>query len=98
MERDGLWGTFEALETGDAILPPVFPWIRFWNCTHRALLDTLEAMGTILCDKPFQYSNTRHNRKESPQRTEVSAPEPFPDNPQSQDNDKKEKDHKVDLE
>jgi hypothetical protein len=58
MERDRLRGTFEALETGDAILLPVFLRIRFRNRAHRAILYTLETVGTILCDKPFQYTKT----------------------------------------
>ncbi len=58
MERDSLRGTFEAFETGDAILLPVFLWTRFRNCAYRAILYTLEAVGTILCDKLFQYTET----------------------------------------
>jgi hypothetical protein len=98
VERDGFGGTFKAFETGDAVLLPVFLRIRFGNRPHRALLHTLQALGAVLRDKTPQDSETRHDGKESPQGTEVAAPESFSHDPQAKDHDKKEKDQKVDLE
>jgi hypothetical protein len=97
VERDSLRGTFKAFETGDAILLPVFLWTRFMDCAHRALLHTLLAVGAIFCDKTPQYSETRNDGEEGPQRTEVAAPESLFHHPQGKDHDEKEKDQKIHL-
>jgi hypothetical protein len=92
VERNGLGRTFKAFKTSDAVLLPVFQWSFFGDCTNRAFLHTLLAMGAVIIHIPSQNTKTRKDREESPQRAKITTPEPFPHYSQSKDDDEDDKD------
>ncbi len=76
----------------------VLQWKFFRDCTNRAFLYTLLAMGAVIGYGPSQNTETRKDREKSPQRTKITTPEPLTDHSQSKDDDKDDKDEEIDLE
>ena len=91
MERNGLGRAFEAFETGDTVLLAVLLGRFSRDRSHRTLLHTLLAAGTIIRYKPLENSKPGTDREEGAERTEVTTPESLPDDSKDEDSDKKRK-------
>ena len=97
-ERDGLRRTFEAFETGDAVLLAIGLGGFLRDGSHGTVLDAFQAAGALRGHRSSEDSKTGGDGKEGSQRAEIPAPESFPDDPQGQDADEDDEDEKVDLE
>jgi hypothetical protein len=97
MKRNGLGRAFEALQTGNTVLLAVLLGRFSRDRSHRTLLHTLLATGTIIRYKPLEDAKPGTDREEGAERTEVTAPESLPDDSQGEDSDKKKKDEEIHL-
>ena len=90
--------TFEAFETGDAILLAVVFRSLLRDSFHRTLLHTLLTVSAIIGDRSFENPETGKNREKSPEGAEITTPEPLPDHSEGQDADEKDEDEEIDFE
>src|SRR4030043_1249172 len=89
--------TFEAFETGDAVLLVVVFRSPFRDSSHRTLLHTLLTVSTIISDGSFENPETGKNREKSSKGAEITTPEPLPDHSEGQYADEKDEDEEIDL-
>ena len=90
--------TFEAFETGDAVLLVVVFRSPFRDSSHRTLLHTLLTVSTIISDGSFENPETGENREKSPEGAEITTPEPLLDHSEGQYADEKDEDEEIDFE
>ncbi len=98
MKGDSPGRAFETFETGDTVLLAVVLGSLLRNGSHRTLLYTLLTVSAIIGHGSFENPETGKDRKEGPQRAEITAPEPFPDHSEGQDTDEKDENEEIDLE